>query len=340
MCEKDVLEAAIKKHAAFNRRFDSTKTYKLVFKDGSEVRTVPGSNPEERFTLRGYKEVSGFSYSKITLYLISAVANFRAHIRDLKECIEEDPDEVDSRSSTFDEDEFPEFPEVNNSPVVHIDVTKTHNTDNQPLTTMLNNQPLQQGSGPGESNQFLVECPICFQKFPIGTVAEHASECGTGFEIIADCEINNEVDGFDNNNAIKETSGNEDTVNGPSESLLKVAIQAIAQKHLGSEEPVRITVRRLKVWEDFQRARTRYYSPEQKLKITFSGEPAVDEGGPKREFFTGKITESDFVILVLLCCTIALIVKNCTKLYYIIHYSNVNIFPPLTVFTSSNIDTI
>ena len=77
--------------------------------------------------------------------------------------------------------------------MVHIDVTKTYNTDDQPLT--IDNQPLQQGSRPGESNLLLVACPVCFQKFPIGTVAEHADECGTWSEIIADCEINSEVDG-------------------------------------------------------------------------------------------------------------------------------------------------
>ena len=42
----------------------------LVFKDGSEVETIPGTDPPEPFTLCRYKEVSGFGYSRIKLFLV------------------------------------------------------------------------------------------------------------------------------------------------------------------------------------------------------------------------------------------------------------------------------
>ncbi len=32
----------------------------------------------------------------------------------------------------------------------------------------------------------------------------------------------------------------------------------------------------------------KWFKPEAIPKITFSGEPAVDGGGPRREFFTGE----------------------------------------------------
>ncbi len=54
-------------------------------------------------------------------------------------------------------------------------------------------------------------------------------------------------------------------------------------------EMVRVTVRRKMVWEDFKRSRYRYYEPERILKVTFAGEPAVDDGGQKREFFAGRL---------------------------------------------------
>lgn len=40
-----------------------------------------------------------------------------------------------------------------------------------------------------------------------------------------------------------------------------------------------------KIWDDFKHLNERYYTPDRVLKVTFSGEPAVDSGGPKREFF-------------------------------------------------------
>ena len=43
------------------------------------------------------------------------------------------------------------------------------------------------------------------------------------------------------------------------------------------------------VWEDFKRSRYCYYEPDRRLKVIFAGEPAVDDGGPKREFFAGKL---------------------------------------------------
>ena len=57
---------------------------------------------------------------------------------------------------------------------------------------------------------------------------------------------------------------------------------------LKKENVVRLTVRRKMVWHYFRRARQRFYEPDKVLKITFSGEPAVDTGGPKREFFAGR----------------------------------------------------
>ena len=52
------------------------------------------------------------------------------------------------------------------------------------------------------------------------------------------------------------------------------------------QEEIRVTVRRNHLWSDFSRARSDYYSPFT-IKITFSGEPAIDDGGPKHEFFSG-----------------------------------------------------
>ena len=56
---------------------------------------------------------------------------------------------------------------------------------------------------------------------------------------------------------------------------------------IARQEKVRINVRRNFLWLDFKRARTNKVKPEDNLKVVFVGECAIDDGGPKREFFTG-----------------------------------------------------
>ncbi len=51
---KEILDAAVEKHATFNKRFNTKLKYALVFKDGTEVTTIPGNHPPEPFTLRRY----------------------------------------------------------------------------------------------------------------------------------------------------------------------------------------------------------------------------------------------------------------------------------------------
>ena len=51
------------------------------------------------------------------------------------------------------------------------------------------------------------------------------------------------------------------------------------------DKTYRIKVRRRHIWEDALHQFKYKYSPPLHLHVTFLGEPAVDEGGPLREFF-------------------------------------------------------
>ena len=53
---ESIVEAAISKHVAFNKRFDKRHSYRLLYKDGSCVRSIPGTSPPEPFTLLRDKE--------------------------------------------------------------------------------------------------------------------------------------------------------------------------------------------------------------------------------------------------------------------------------------------
>ena len=47
----------------------------------------------------------------------------------------------------------------------------------------------------------------------------------------------------------------------------------------------RITVRRAHIWQDALKCFERKFDLRSHVRITFLGEPAVDDGGPRREFF-------------------------------------------------------
>lgn len=85
----DILASAKKKHRDFNKRFNGGSDYSLVFKDGSEVKNVPGT--EESFTLQRYKEESGLGYSRITLYLLAQRSIFE-QLKDSLQTISSDSD--------------------------------------------------------------------------------------------------------------------------------------------------------------------------------------------------------------------------------------------------------
>ena len=51
----------------------------------------------------------------------------------------------------------------------------------------------------------------------------------------------------------------------------------------------RLTVRRKVIWQDFKAAMETKIDPKSSLKVVFTREPAVDDGGPKRELFSGRI---------------------------------------------------
>ena len=69
---------------------------------------------------------------------------------------------------------------------------------------------------------------------------------------------------------------------------LQQKVTAWRAKELNSNEYLRLKVRRQHVWKDtlFKLERTEPNELKNSLKVQFIGEPAVDQGGPSREFFT------------------------------------------------------
>ena len=60
-------------------------------------------------------------------------------------------------------------------------------------------------------------------------------------------------------------------------------------KNAMKEEVIRLSLRRKSLWSDNSKARKSSYDPFYPMKITFCGEQAIDDGGLKRDFFSGII---------------------------------------------------
>ena len=255
---RDILEAAKKKHAAYNKRFRAGE-YRLVYKDGSDVDVIPGT--DEPFSLRRYKEESGFGYARINLFLLPVGSIFDKLQESLQETDSDLGDDLDGLDPDTDHQELLQ-------PVEWLQPSctsaGTYNADADVRST----EP-----------EGKIECPTCFKQFPIDEVSLHADECADAF--------------WERVNGESEITLQNNVEDGLSQKDLKSEILKLRLRHLKEkEEAVRVTVRRKKIWDDFKRSRERYYTPDRILKVTFPGEPAVDSGGPKREFFAGIVSFS------------------------------------------------
>ena len=292
----DILKVARQKHCAFNKRFNDRGTYKLAYKDGSEVVNVPGT--EEPFSLKRYKEESGFNYARITLYLQPTRITFNEVLSVLRD----DNDGSGLDPSESEEDDLPPAAIEPLSPLSPEEGSAVAMSPNPALEMMppatlgferativhpqetCVNEQLSPIPGTSNSNNCVVpddgkvECPTCFVKFPASEVSQHADECAEEYWSRTDSDVVGHT--------TKVSSDQKEKADVPT---LKTEIKKIKETNLDKSR-ILVTVRRNSIWSDFKRAREKYYRPDSALKVTFSGEPAIDTGGPKREFFAGEFS--------------------------------------------------
>jgi hypothetical protein len=79
--------------------------------------------------------------------------------------------------------------------------------------------------------------------------------------------------------------------NMPKQAVKQILIEEITkvvEKHLEKDRRKRVTVRRKVIWDDFKsELQNNNITPTTQIKVIFAGEPAVDDGGPRRELFSG-----------------------------------------------------
>jgi hypothetical protein len=132
----------------------------------------------------------------------------------------------------------------------------------------------------------LVNCPTCTMSFPSDEIAEHADRCADAAEGLLQSQVTYGslmMQEMDIPEVVFESSSNDGSATTIVECL------ATLRRNV-KEEITKIYVRRKRLWEDFVHVTKscKWFQPQNNIKVTFIGEPAIDDGGPKREFFTGK----------------------------------------------------
>ena len=305
-----LLKKSVEKHHRFNKdlvKHDSETFYHLLYNDKKRATMLPGS--DEPFTLKRYKEEIDKAYSRISLYLCT-VSDYMSSI--FNDLLHSDSD------SEFDESDgiqMKDETEVENT--THY-ISPAVIAESQPTTSeVLSIHPTVKDATPACRNPVMTQsqctssefasgslnneekahalkeaqCPLCYLMFLLDAIDVHANTCSDFFKVNSNEQIE-ELPGDQNEewNAIDQTYV-------PSavsrKSMLKGQIKTHSTKL--STELTRINVRRRFLLEDFKNARKRKINPLSNLKITFVGEPSIDDGGPKREFFCGKYLFFSFI---------------------------------------------
>ena len=314
---EDLLEKAVEKHSRFHKdvvQSNKKAFYQLLYADKNKVSTLPGS--DEPFTLKRYKEEIDKPYSRITFYLCSSSDYFDSVLGDFD--LDSDSDEPSEKT--------PEFPPIpsnsngNNNSVENqaqtnfVQSSTTSPSPNQeqgehrmawsavqeqsdlfekdllcpvfetkPVTALTTEASVQNKE---EEQERLMSCPICFSLHPVEQIEEHADNCSMWL--------------LDDTNDQCDIPDPSPTLSGNAEPATAQALTGYQQKkvlgeqiaalsaQLLSTDVKRITIRRKFLWQDFKSAMSTKIQPKSTLKVIFSGEPGVDDGGPRRELFSGK----------------------------------------------------
>ena len=289
--KEELLNTAVEKHSRFNSNFISNnpEIYRLLFGSHGrlhEVRTIPGS--EEPFVLRRYKEEIGKPYSKISFYICS-LADFLEYTMNTSSSEEELPVSVSPVTNRdYESVEQADKPHSDKPVVLSATVPPaTAPPATAPPATVPSATVPPTTALPATQPQ-TVQCPLCIEHFPVEEIEAHADECCMWLlneDIQEAASPVNVSEQFQEEQAAYNISSM--TKNEVKNALIK-EISKLAESKLVNVNPERITVRRKLIWEDFKNEFARKVAPTTKIKVVFAFEPAVDNGGPRRELFSGK----------------------------------------------------
>ena len=222
----------------------------MLYPNNTIIDKLPGTL--EDFTLEWYKEL-GKPYSKISLFICR------------KECLEKI--DLESDCDSIGEAVLQRSYVANN---VSIDKGITRPRNKHKTSTL----------------EAKTTCPLCYLDFPTSEIEYHADLCSQELDFVGIVEnpsetiddVDPDVDDADNSIWI-----------GKIKDVISCANKMVDMKPVN-----RVSIRRRFVFKDYITARGKLkqrnrFDPKGLLKITFIGEP-VDNGGPRREFLSGRVT--------------------------------------------------
>lgn len=267
----ELLAKAFEKHSRFNSNFvygDSSE-YRLLYPTMNQVVNLPGT--EEPFTLQRYKQEIDKPYCRITFFLCSSTDYFENLMNDT--C---DDDEDLPSVSTLRKPNSSADASSRSVPILSEEDTRENCT-----------------SSPSTSSG-TIQCPICLDKYALGEIESHADSCSMW--LLGDIDELPPNQTPTSSGSVMPIASVENILPNDLKEVIKQEITRVVAAEMSNEDPKRLTVRRKFIWQDFKNARQRNISPKQKVKVIFSGEPSVDEGGPRRELFSGTLNNVFFEI--------------------------------------------
>ena len=274
----ELLNKGIEKHAAHDRNFDRYGDYALVYPDGTEVLTLPGK-PAQLFQLDKYKEDFGKPYNRITLFLVE-----RETLEVNKEYLSSDSDEggrkspiqttldilcpSTSRSASTETERCPsEIPKRRAGELQQLKDMFPAREEHE-LMAALNSTQTQSLE---DAVSLLLNESSSLNDAYASLLSTNADD-HSPFDFHVECDI---------------ASISDNTTFSLDDSLQE-KLKNLKEAEVNCNEYLRLKVRRQHVWEDTLH-KLKCIQPEdlsKQIKIQFIGEPAVDQGGPSREFFS------------------------------------------------------
>ena len=268
----ELLTKAVEKHSRFNQNLVNNipANYRLLYPDHKLVRSIPGS--EIPFTLKKYKEEIDKPYSRITFFLCTFL-DYCSVLLDDESSDEDLQLSTTNVSASIKISE--EITGIQSIPQIIVDAAP-ENSQNPHSEEVPSNIFSQVGPKEGavSTKPQQAKCPICLQEYPLAEIELHADNCAEWL-----LEVSEDEDGF--------YEEKEECSALPPAEDPKQALQSNIFQIAESDDMKRLTLRRKYLWQDFKAARQKKITPKDRVKVIFSGEPAVDDGGPRREMFSG-----------------------------------------------------
>ncbi|XP_068684539.1 G2/M phase-specific E3 ubiquitin-protein ligase-like [Montipora foliosa] len=130
------------------------------------------------------------------------------------------------------------------------------------------------------------QCPTCLELFPQSEIKVHADACAEAW-----VDPRGDLDEVDDAppNEVEPTEDATGTLRKPLDINLETLRNEVSnlRRLCQCEVRNRVSIRCRLIFQDYIDTRKKkWFKPKAMLKVTCVGEPAVDDGGPKREFFT------------------------------------------------------